>query len=283
MRAVVDHQGQPLDERQSPDLHGRQPHRLGERQLGVRQQRERQVQPLDGFALIGGVLRGQPEHARRARLDQHLVQVAESAALRRAAPGTRDHVPVVDERGLAGLARARIGEHDDAAGELRQRDLRAVGGRQRDVRHLGALQMPRRAVVHGRRDPRPVDGQQIGIGGGWHEHLRCRAPGNDSCRHGRRRAWHRAPWAGALAATACSAASVAPWRAPHASNASMTRLPAPLRRRSASVMTHSAIATPSPTTHSAVAAGRRGRAAAGRRTGPARPPGSSARGRVGSA
>ena len=46
-------------------------------------------------------------------------RVPEAAALRRAAAGARDHVPVVDQADLAGLAGAGIGEDHGTAGQRR--------------------------------------------------------------------------------------------------------------------------------------------------------------------
>ena len=115
-------------------------------QLRVRQDRERQVQPLDRLALIVGVLRRQPEQLRDAEPLQLGEMVAEAAGLRRAAARAGDGVPAVRQR-LPGPAGARIDIDDRAAREPRQIDRRAVGRRQREVGQLGAGQMARRAVV----------------------------------------------------------------------------------------------------------------------------------------
>jgi hypothetical protein len=121
--AVVDHHGQTLDQRQACHLHGGKAQHVGERQLLVREQREGQVETLGRFALIGAVLARQAEHACGAGFEQHLMQIAECAALRGAAPRPGYHVPVVDERDLAGLAGARIGEHHHPAGDLGEGNL----------------------------------------------------------------------------------------------------------------------------------------------------------------
>ena len=108
--------------------HGRQVQRTGQLELLVRQHRKRQMQPRRHFGLVGVALRRQPEHLPGAGRLEVGKEIAERAGLRRAAARTRNHVPVVDQADLAGLAGAGIGEHDGAAGKRRQVDRSIVGG-----------------------------------------------------------------------------------------------------------------------------------------------------------
>jgi len=62
-------------------------------------------------------------------------------------PRAGDHVPIIDQADLAGLAGAGIGEHDEAARQRRQRDRRVVGRNQADFRDRHADEMGRRAIV----------------------------------------------------------------------------------------------------------------------------------------
>ena len=140
MRAVVDDQRQPLDQGQTRHLHGRQIERARQLQLLVGQHRERQMQPRGHLGLVGVALRRQAEHLRGAGGLQFREQVAERAGLRRAAARARDHVPVVDQRDLAGLAGPGIGEHHGAPRQRRQRHRGIVGGNQADRRDRHARQ-----------------------------------------------------------------------------------------------------------------------------------------------
>ena len=76
------------------------------------------MQPRRHFGLVFIGLGRQPEHMRRAGRLQLGEQIAKRTGLRRAAARARDHVPVIHQRNLAGLAGARITEHDDAAGQV---------------------------------------------------------------------------------------------------------------------------------------------------------------------
>ena len=90
--AVVDHPGHALDQRHAVDHEGRQVERARERQVRVRQDRERQVQPLDRLALVVGRLRRQAEQLRDAEPLQVGEMVAEGstiAACSRVRPGSR--------------------------------------------------------------------------------------------------------------------------------------------------------------------------------------------------
>src|SRR3954463_378456 len=95
------------------------------------------MEPLDELLLIGGVLRGQPEHFCPCCL--HLgVMVAKSAGLRGASPGPRDEIPVGDEWRLARPPGSRICVHDNPASiDRRQRDRAAVCGWKRNVWDAG--------------------------------------------------------------------------------------------------------------------------------------------------
>ena len=88
-------------------------------------------------------------------------QVAERAGLRRAAPRAGNHVPVVDQADLAGLAGPRIGEHHGAPGQRRQHHRGIVGGNQVERRDRHADEMRRRAIVGRRRNFAPVNVEQI--------------------------------------------------------------------------------------------------------------------------
>src|SRR3954471_23841778 len=79
---VRDDQCEALEQSLTSGLERRQSQRLREFEVGVRQQRERQVQPLGRLALIVGVLSRQAEYERRTRGAQVLEVVAESARLR---------------------------------------------------------------------------------------------------------------------------------------------------------------------------------------------------------
>src|SRR2546427_12558897 len=105
------------------------------------------MQSLNRLALVVGVLGRQPEHVCRASRQQRCVEIPKRAALWRASPRARNLIPVIDERGLAGTAGAWVGEHDDAARKLRERDVRVVGGAQREVGEPHALEMTSEAVV----------------------------------------------------------------------------------------------------------------------------------------
>ena len=75
------------------DGEGRQVQRPGKRQLGIGQDRERQMQPLGGLALIIGVLGRQAEQVRHAQRFELGEMVAKAAGLRRAAARAGDVVP----------------------------------------------------------------------------------------------------------------------------------------------------------------------------------------------
>ena len=64
--AVVDDQHHALEQDHAGDGEGRQIERAGERQLGIRQKRKRQMQPLSGLSLIGRVLGREAENMRYA-------------------------------------------------------------------------------------------------------------------------------------------------------------------------------------------------------------------------
>ncbi len=118
----IDDQSKTLDQGLPGDHHGRQPHRGREREMRVRKHRKRNVQARDHLALIRRILRRQPEHMIRAGRFQVRMKVAKRTGLRRAAPRARDHVPVVGEADLAGLAGPRIRKQHDTAGQRRQID-----------------------------------------------------------------------------------------------------------------------------------------------------------------
>ena len=105
---------------------------LGERELLVRQDCERQMQSRRCFLLIGSVLRGQAKELRNAQAFEFGEIIAERAGLRRAATRARDLVPAV-RRIDARHAGTRIDVDDGAAFEFRKVDGCAVGRRQRDV------------------------------------------------------------------------------------------------------------------------------------------------------
>ena len=67
-------------------------------EICIRQDRERQMQPLDRLALIVGVLRRQAEQMRDAEPLQLGEVIAEGAGLRRAAARAGDRVPARRQR-----------------------------------------------------------------------------------------------------------------------------------------------------------------------------------------
>src|SRR5213079_1626438 len=83
-------------------------------QFLVRQHRKRQMQPRGHLGLVLAALRRKAEDVTGASRLQFRELVAERAGLRRAAARSRDHVPVVDQRDLAGFTGTWIGEHDRA-------------------------------------------------------------------------------------------------------------------------------------------------------------------------
>ncbi|MGY4488616.1 hypothetical protein ACVWWR_007807 [Bradyrhizobium sp. LM3.2] len=158
---VVDDQREALDQREACDLHGRQIQGARERQLLVRQHRERQMQPRGHLGLVRVALGREAEHLRGAGGLQFGEQIAKRAGLRRATAGAGNHVPIVDERDFAGLAGAWIGEHHGATGERRQRHRSVVGREQADRGQRHAFQMRRAAVICGGGNPAPVDLKQV--------------------------------------------------------------------------------------------------------------------------
>src|SRR6266404_2052214 len=90
-------------------------------------------------------------------------QVAERAGLRRAAARPRNHVPIVDQRDLAGLAGPWIGKHHGAPPQRRQRYRGIVGGNQTDRRDRHAHQVRRRTIVVRRRNLVPIDSEQVSL------------------------------------------------------------------------------------------------------------------------
>ena len=75
--AIVDDHGQAFQQCRAVNLHGRQLHRRSESQLVIGKQRERQMEPLCGFALIGRVLRRDAEDVRNAELFEVIGMIAE--------------------------------------------------------------------------------------------------------------------------------------------------------------------------------------------------------------
>src|SRR5690242_15846509 len=112
--AVADDQRDALEQGHVLDLEGGQVESAGEGQLFVAQQLEGQVQPLGGFALVGGVLSAQPVD-RGAEVLQLAVVIAESAGLRGAAAGAGDLVPAPRQVAVR-LPRARVAVDDGPAG-----------------------------------------------------------------------------------------------------------------------------------------------------------------------
>ena len=111
-RAVVDHQGEALQERHPAGLEGGQTHRRRQLKALVRQDGEGQVQALRRLALVVGVLGGEAEQVVDAEGLQLGEVVTEGAGLGCAAPRARDHVPplgVLD----AGPPRPRVRVDDD--------------------------------------------------------------------------------------------------------------------------------------------------------------------------
>src|SRR6266403_2211350 len=90
-------------------------------------------------------------------------QVAERAGLGRAAARPRNHVPIVDQRDLAGLAGPWIGKHHGAPPQRRPRYRGIVGGNQADWRDRHADQVRRRTIVGRRRNLAPVDFEQVSL------------------------------------------------------------------------------------------------------------------------
>src|SRR6185503_1883957 len=102
--------------------------RFGEREAGVRQDRKWQVQPLRRLALIGAVLRRQPEQRVGPKPLELGEMIADAARLRRAAARARDRIPAGRQR-LPGPSRARIDIDYGPARKLRQVHLDAVSRR----------------------------------------------------------------------------------------------------------------------------------------------------------
>src|SRR3954452_3405188 len=124
--SIGDDEREALEQRLSGGFEGREPERLRHLEVGVREQRERQVQPLRGLPLVGRVLRRETEDERRTGGLKVAKVVAKSARLRCAAAGAWDRVPVRHERVLAGDAGARIRVHDDASRQAVEPYTRAI-------------------------------------------------------------------------------------------------------------------------------------------------------------
>src|SRR6202035_2353840 len=112
-----------LDQRGRPAASGgvlerRQTQGAGQGEITIAQDLEWHVVTFHELELVGRVLPADPEDGHPQR-EELLVQVAEAAALRRAASRTGDGVPLGPGRS-AGLARAWIDEeHGGARGDLR--------------------------------------------------------------------------------------------------------------------------------------------------------------------
>src|SRR5439155_26658895 len=149
--AVANHDRQASQQCLAGSLKDRQTPGPRQLQFRVRKNRKRQMESLDELLLIGGVLRGEPEHFCTRGL--HLgVMVAKSTRLRSASASTRDEIPVVDEWRLAWPAGARVCINDNPASiDGCQGDLSAVCRRKRHGRHARVSKVIRGAVVDWRR------------------------------------------------------------------------------------------------------------------------------------
>ncbi len=144
--AIVHHQDQAFEQRHAIELEAGQSQGALQSQPGVGKQRKRQVQPLDGFALVFAILCRKPEDPRHAQRLEFPEMIAEAAALGRAAARARDCVPAVRQRN-ARPAGARIDVNHGPAGQSRKIDRAAVGRRKRQIRRPHAGEVPGAAVI----------------------------------------------------------------------------------------------------------------------------------------
>src|SRR5262245_28515504 len=93
--AVVDDEGHPFEERHARGRERRQLDRARKLEPLVGKHRERQVQTLDRFALICGVLRREAENMADAEPLEFAEMIAEAARLRGAPARPGDLVPTV--------------------------------------------------------------------------------------------------------------------------------------------------------------------------------------------
>jgi hypothetical protein len=113
------------------------------------------MQARNRLTLVVAVLGGESYHIGAGTSELGVV-VAESARFRRTSPGTRDEVPVLDKRRLAGTTGSRIGVHDppQVRADVTDDHVSAAGRGQRNRRHLRAWQVARPAVVGRHRQSR---------------------------------------------------------------------------------------------------------------------------------
>lgn len=150
---VANHQRQPLDQAHALHFEHRQAQRVARLEFGVAQDFKRQMQSRNRLLLVFGGLRAESK-CLDAELAELGHQIAETAALRRAASRTGNHVPPVRER-LSGNAGSRIAiDHSAGRDECREIDHSASRRTQQNFGHGHALQMSCGAVVNGTRQIR---------------------------------------------------------------------------------------------------------------------------------
>src|ERR1700731_5307151 len=100
-QAAADDQRQPLVQRRAAGFERGQPDRGGQAQRGVGQHLERQLQTLDDFTLVVGILAGQPEYPAGARVEKLLVVVPEATGFRGATEWSGDRIHIRREAGYS--------------------------------------------------------------------------------------------------------------------------------------------------------------------------------------
>ena len=148
---VGDQHRQALDQRVTGGLERRQAQRTRQRQVGIGEDRERQLEALRELALVVARLGREPED-RRARSAQLGVMVTKSAALGRTTARPGDQVPIGDQQRLAWATRPRVGVDQGAARQIGQRDRGAVGRGQPEVRQGCPGKVIGGTVVDGNRE-----------------------------------------------------------------------------------------------------------------------------------
>jgi SAM-dependent methyltransferase len=138
--ARADDHGEALEQPLPRGLERGQAQCVREPEIGVAEQRERQVKAKRGLGLVRRVLGG---HSGDGRPDGRQVAgvIPEAARFGGAAAGAGDHVPVGGQRVLAGPARARVSVEDQP--------------RRARCRDVDAERLPRRRRQRERRDRRP--------------------------------------------------------------------------------------------------------------------------------
>src|SRR5215813_14213191 len=146
--ALANHEGETrIESGMSGRGKGRQVEGVGQGELRVRNHGEWQMQSLDGFVLILGVLAGHPPDMRRASFPEIGEMITEIARLSGAAASAGNRVPPF--RKIDARAASKRVEVDDRSARIRsgQVDGLAVACSQREHRHRHSWQVVGGAVV----------------------------------------------------------------------------------------------------------------------------------------